>query len=246
MISESWMYDQDILVNQGSKKLRKDGQTLYETRYLFKMGPSILSDDLFYERNRSAFSGLLVLVKVDLDELGAVQLDPDALANNLCRNTRSSKMASYTDIWASSVCWLRGSCGWVWAESCGLRMNTTCLPLNFFSNSRTSLIWIFWNAFSLGMGTSLSCAFRSELVSNSTRACEIDVSKTSGSAALALMILVLICNLFIADFDMTFFSSAFAVRTSQFARHNKIGLDVIENGHNPEFVTIPAHMQQWT
>lgn len=29
-------------------------------------------------------SGLLVLVEVDLDELGAVQLDPDALANNLC------------------------------------------------------------------------------------------------------------------------------------------------------------------
>ena len=38
-------------------------------------------------------------------------------------------------------------------------MNTTCLPLNFFSSSRTSLTWIFWKDFSWGTGTKMMMAF---------------------------------------------------------------------------------------
>merc|ERR1719423_287233 len=38
-------------------------------------------------------------------------------------------------------------------------INTTCLPLNFFSSSLTSLAWIFWKAFSCGTGTKMTIAF---------------------------------------------------------------------------------------
>jgi len=38
-------------------------------------------------------------------------------------------------------------------------MNTTCLPLNFFSSSRTSRVWIFWYARSCGTGTKMTIAF---------------------------------------------------------------------------------------
>ena len=31
--------------------------------------------------------------------------------------------------------------------------NITCLPENFFSSSRTNLVWIFWKAFNFGIGT---------------------------------------------------------------------------------------------
>lgn len=39
-------------------------------------------------------------------------------------------------------------------------MKTTCFPLNFFSNSRTSRTWIFWKDFSWGTGTKIMMAFR--------------------------------------------------------------------------------------
>lgn len=58
------------------------------------------------------------------------------------------------------------------------------IGLTFLLCSSISLALVMYN--------SLSWAFRSELVSNSTSACEIDVSKGSASAALALMIFVLI------------------------------------------------------
>ena len=39
-------------------------------------------------------------------------------------------------------------------------MNTTCFPLNFFSNSRTSRTWISWKDLSWGTGTKIMVAFR--------------------------------------------------------------------------------------
>ena len=42
---------------------------------------------------------------------------------------------------------------------CTCAMNTTCLPLNFFSSSRTSRVWIFWYARSCGTGTKMTIAF---------------------------------------------------------------------------------------
>ena len=38
-------------------------------------------------------------------------------------------------------------------------MKITCFPLNFFSSSRTSRVWIFWYARSCGTGTKMTIAF---------------------------------------------------------------------------------------
>lgn len=66
------------------------------------------------------------------------------------------------------------------------KKRTVLSELTFLLCSSISLAFVIYS--------SLSWAFRSELVSNSTSACEIDVSKASGSTALALMIFVLICE----------------------------------------------------
>ena len=89
-------------------------------------------------------------------------------------------------------------------------MKTTCLPENFFSNSRTNLVWIFWKALNWGTGTKMTIAFlpaptstslaavmfnslkwllRSEFISKSSKAWEMDFSKSSGLSPLGFTIL---------------------------------------------------------
>ena len=94
-------------------------------------------------------------------------------------------------------------------------IKTACFPLNFFSNSFTSQMWIFWkdqlgnwnkgynsfltttNSVSLAIVMFSSCtwALRSKFMSSSSRAWEIPDSSSSGFSPLNFMILMLRLNM---------------------------------------------------